>query len=96
MANNEIAPRVGVSANSVRKWRIRFDEKGLADFGKIAPGRGRKSSLEPGTVEAVVHDTLHASPDDASTHWTTRSMAARHGVGKDSVARIWGDHNLRP
>ena len=96
VANYEIARRVGVSANSVRKWRSRFEEKGLADFGKIAPGRGRKSALEPGTVEAVVHDTLHASPEDGSTHWTTRSMAARHGVGKDTVARIWRDHNLRP
>ena len=95
-ANNEIARRVGVSANSVRKWRTRFDEKGLAEFGRIAPGRGRKSWLEPGTVEAVVHDTLHASPDDGSTHWTTRAMAARHGIGKDTVARIWRDHNLRP
>ncbi len=96
VANNEIARRVGVSANSVRKWRTRFDEKGLADFGRIAPGRGRKSWLEPGTVEAVVHDTLHAKPDDGSTHWTTRAMAARHGIGKDTVARIWRDHNLRP
>jgi transposase len=95
-ANNEIARRVGVSANSVRKWRRRFDEKGLADFGRIAPGRGRKSWLEPGTVEAVVHDTLHATPDDGSTHWTTRAMATRHGIGKDTVARIWRDHNLRP
>jgi transposase len=96
VANNEIARRVGVSSNSVRKWRSRFEEKGLADFGLIAPGRGRKSWLEPGTVEAVVHDTLHANPDDGSTHWTTRAMAARHGVGKDTVARIWRDHNLRP
>ena len=96
VANYEIARRVGVSANSVRTWRARFAEKGLADFGRIAPGRGRKSWLEPGTVEAVVHDTLHATPDDGSTHWTTRSMAARHGIGKDTVARIWRDHNLRP
>src|SRR5919206_1770802 len=96
VANSEIARRVGVSANSVRAWRARFAEKGLADFGKIAPGRGRRPWLEPGTVEAVVHDPLHATPDDGSTHWTTRSMAARHGIGKDSVARIWRDHNLRP
>ena len=96
VANNEIARRVGVTANSVRKWRIRFEEKGLVDFGRITPGRGRKPWLEPGTVEAVVHDTLHASPDDGSTHWTTRAMAARHGIGKDTVARIWRDHNLRP
>ena len=25
-----------------------------------------------------------------------RSMAARHGIGKDTVARIWRDHNLQP
>jgi transposase len=96
VANYEIARRVGVSANSVRTWRARFAEQGLADFGRIAPGRGRKPWLEPRTVEAVVNDTLHTTPDDGSTHWTTRSMAARHGIGKDSVARIWRDNNLRP
>ena len=96
VANNEIARRVGVSANSVRSWRARFAEKGLADFGRIAPGRGRKSWVPAGTVAAVVHDTLHATPEDGSTHWTTRTMAARHRVGKDTVARIWRDHNLKP
>ncbi|MDP9021030.1 MAG: IS630 family transposase, partial [Actinomycetota bacterium] len=96
VANNEIARRVGVSANSVRTWRARFAEVGLEDFDKIAPGRGRKPWLAEGTVAAVLDDTLHAAPDDGSTHWTTRLMAARHGIGKDSVARIWRDHNLRP
>jgi hypothetical protein len=50
--------------------------------------------LPPGTVAAVVADTLHNKPDDGSTHWTTRLMAQRHGIGKDSVARIWRDHGL--
>ncbi len=95
-ANNEIARRVGVSANSVRTWRARFGTEGVKDFGDIAPGRGRKSWLPAGTVAAVVADTLHVRPDDGSTHWTTRLMAARHGIGKDSVARIWRDHNLKP
>jgi transposase len=85
-----------VSANSVRTWRTRFAEEGVDGLGKIAPGRGRKSWLPEGTVTAVVADTLHATPDDGSTHWTTRLMAARHGIGKDSVARIWRDHNLKP
>ena len=48
VANSEIGRRVGVSANSVRTWRARFAEKGLANFGKIARGRGRRSWLEPG------------------------------------------------
>ncbi len=25
-----------------------------------------------------------------------RTLAERHGIGKDTVARIWRDHNLRP
>jgi transposase len=96
VANNQIARRVGVSANSIRAWRERFDEAGLEGLGKIAPGRGRRSWLPEGTVAAVVADTLHASPDDGSTHWTTRLMAKRHGIGKDTAARIWQDHNLKP
>ena len=44
----------------------------------------------------VVRITLTELPDDGSTHWTTRTMAERVGIGKDSVARIWRDHNLKP
>jgi transposase len=43
-----------------------------------------------------VFDTLHVRPDDGSTHWSTRTMAQRHGVGKDTVARVWRDRNLKP
>ena len=96
VGNNEIARRCGVMPNAVRRWRARFAEAGVEGVGVIAAGRGRSSWLPDGTVEAVVHDTLHATPDDGSTHWTTRLMAARHGIGKDSVARIWRDHRLKP
>lgn len=96
VANEEIARRCSTTSDTVRRWRKRFEESGVGGVGKIAPGRGRKSWLREGTVEAVVHDTLHAKPDDGSTHWTTRSMAERHGIGKDSVARIWRDHGLKP
>ena len=96
VANEEIARRCSTAPDTVRRWRRRFAEKGVGGVGKIAPGRGRKSWLPDGTVAAVVHDTLHAKPDDGSTHWTTRLMAARHGIGKDTVARIWRDHGLKP
>jgi transposase len=96
VATNEVARQVGTTAASVLSWRRRFVEQGVDGVGRIAPGRGRKSWLPEGTVAAVVHDTLHARPDDGSTHWTTRLMAARHGIGKDSVARIWRDHGLKP
>lgn len=94
--NEEIARQCATTPNTVRRWRARFAELGVEGVGVIAPGRGRTSWLADGTVEAVVNDTLHAKPDDGSTHWTTRLMAARHGIGKDTVARIWRDHKLKP
>jgi len=96
VANEEIARRCGTTPDAVRRWRRRFVEQGVDGVGRIAPGRGRSSWLAEGTVAAVVADTLHAKPDDGSTHWTTRLMAARHGIGKDTVARIWRDHELKP
>ena len=44
----------------------------------------------------VVRVTREEVPPDGSTHWTTRLLAKRFGIGKDSVARIWRDHNLKP
>ena len=96
VANEEIARRCGVDSDAVRRWRRRFVEQGPAGVGVIAKGRGRKPSLPEGTVAEVLRLTLQERPADGSTHWTTRSLAARVGVGKDTVARIWSDHNLKP
>jgi transposase len=96
VANEEIARRSGVDSDTVRRWRKRFADKGTAGVGVIAKGRGRKSWLPAGTVEEVLRLTCTEPPADGSTHWTTRSLAARVGIGKDAVARIWADHNLKP
>jgi len=96
VATNEVARRCGTTDTSVRAWRRQFVVLGVGGVGKIAAGRGRKSWMPEGTVAAVVFDTQNNKPDDGSTHWTTRLMARRHGIGKDSVARIWRDHGLKP
>jgi transposase len=96
VANEEIARRAGVDSDAVRRWRRRFAERGVAGVGVIAKGRGRKSWLPPGTVEEVLRLTREERPADGSTHWSTRSMAAWVGIGKDSVAKIWADHQLKP
>ena len=81
VANQEIARRCGVDSDAVRRWRARFVEKGVAGVGVIATGRGRKPSLPPGTVAEVLRLTHKERPADGSTHWSTRSMAARVGIG---------------
>jgi hypothetical protein len=47
-------------------------------------------------VAETVRITQHELPADGSTHWTTRTLGKRLGIGKDSVARIWKDHDLKP
>ena len=96
IANDEIGRRCGVDSDAVRRWRSRFITEGINGVGKIAKGRGRKPSLPAGTVAEVLRLTHQELPADGSTHWSTRTMAARVGIGKDSVAKIWSDHNLKP
>ena len=96
LANQEIARRCEVDSDAVRRWRAKFADKGVEGVGVIAKGRGRKSSLPPGAVAEVLRLTHKERPADGSTHWSTRTMAARVGIGKDAVAKIWADHNLKP
>ena len=90
------ARALGSHQDTVRRWRDRFIESGAAGVGVVAPGRGRKPQIPAATVEAIVDDTLRSVPEDGSAAWSTRSLAARHGVGKDTVARIWRSRGLRP
>jgi len=95
-ANEVIARECSTTSDTVRRWRAKFEAGGVAAVGSIAPGRGRKPGIGQEVIDAIVSDTLHTVPDDESTQWSTRTLAARHGVGKDTVARIWRARKLRP
>jgi transposase len=94
--NEEIARASGVDSDAVRRWRRRFEQKGVDGVGVIAKGRGRRSWLPEGTVAEIVRVTQQELPPDGATQWSTRSLADRVGVGKDTVARVWRDHELKP
>src|SRR5712692_5628874 len=96
VATVEVARRLGVSPDRVRRWRGRFGSEGIAGIGRIAPGRGRKPSLPEGKVAEIVRTTLEERPDDGATHWSTRSLAEAVGVSRETVRRVWRDHGLRP
>ncbi|MDE0499219.1 MAG: IS630 family transposase [Acidimicrobiaceae bacterium] len=91
-----VARELGAHQDTVRRWRDRFGEGGVAGLGTVAPGRGRKPSVPAEVTEAIVADTLAAEPPDGAACWSTRQMAARHGVGKDFVAGVWRERGLRP
>jgi AcrR family transcriptional regulator/transposase-like protein len=94
VTNTEIAQRLGISMPTVGKWRTRFLEHRLAGLADEArPGRPPSIPLE--RVEQVLTATLESTPPNA-THWSRASMAARSGVSKSTIGRIWRRFDLKP
>ena len=95
IANTRIGRDLGVSPATVSKWRERFADNGLKGIGVVRPGRGRKASIPPDKVQAIVHATLHETPE-GETHWSCRTMAKAQGVSPATVQRIWSARELKP
>jgi transposase/DNA-binding CsgD family transcriptional regulator len=92
--NVAIADQLGVNRTTVAKWRHRFvvDRlEGLVD----APRPGGVRQIGDDVVEAIVVQTLESAPKGA-THWSTRSLAERHGISRQSVSQIWRAFGLKP
>lgn len=90
----EVAGEMGVSRNTVSKWRSRFVEdrlEGLSD--EPRPGRPRLITDEQ--VDAVIAKTLEETPGQ-DTHWSTRSMASATGMSQSAISRIWRAFGLKP
>lgn len=92
--STHVTAEVGVSAMTVRKWRSRFIEYGLAGLAD-EPRPGRPPSILLDQVQRVVELTLEQLPADA-THWSRASMAERTGLSRSTVGRIWRRFDLKP
>ncbi|MEU1502212.1 IS630 family transposase [Streptomyces sp. NPDC005732] len=92
--NKQVAAELGVREQSVSRWRARFVERrleGLAD----EPRPGRPPSILLDQVEDVIVATLESTPGQ-DTHWSRASMAARTGLSKSTIGRIWKRFDLKP
>src|SRR3954468_1795824 len=93
-AHGEIAAKLGCHPTTVGKWRHRFvvdRVDGLVD----APRPGAARTIGDDVIEAIVVETLETAPPDA-THWSTRGLAARHGISHTTVREIWRAFGLKP
>ena len=90
----EIAGALGCSTSYVLRWTNRFRQTRLS--GLVAQHRGRKARANAAALEAKVLEWTRRGPDDGSTHWSSRRLARKLGIGHMSVARIWRRHGLQP
>jgi len=92
--NRTVAGKLGITQQTVGKWRRRFAERhldGLLD----EPRPGAPRQVSDAQIERVVRMTLESTPPDA-THWSTRAMARKSGLTQTMVSRIWRAFGLQP
>jgi transposase len=93
--DKQIAAALGITPEKAARWRNRFLDKGWAALQKDAPRPGRPRMIGEAQVKLVIDKTTQEKPE-ASTHWSTRTMAAAVGLSGASVRRIWLAHGLKP
>jgi transposase len=94
LSNAQVAAKLHIAGATVGKWRERFRRRrleGLLD----EPRPGAPRTISDRQVEEVVTRTLESMPAD-STHWSTRSMAAKTDLSQTAIVRIWKAFGLQP
>ncbi len=94
VAGGRIAAELGVTSTTVSKWRIRFAAHRLEALSD-ARRSGRPRTVLDDKIEECVRLTLEETPADA-THWSTRLMAERVKLDRNTISRIWRTFGLRP
>ena len=92
--NQVVARKLGVTPQTVCKWRARFIAQRL-DGLHDEPRPGVPRSIDDAKVEAVIVATLETMPQ-GTTHWSSRGMARSSGISTSSVQRIWRAFGLQP
>ena len=74
----DVANELGLSNQTVCKWRGRFLRERLVSLGDAARS-GAPRSIQDEKIQAVVDATLHKKAKHA-THWSSRLMAKELGL----------------
>jgi len=94
VAPSVIGKQLGVSQPTIRKWRARYVDEGLAGL-RNEPRPGRPRSLDDQRVADLLNRALRTRPAK-QTHWSVRSFAAEAGISKDMAHRLFRTAGLQP
>lgn len=95
VANHAIAQQTGLSRPTVLATRAAFVEQGTA--GICAPQRRKRPRrvLTSELEQRILDTTLKTRPAEA-THWSARVLAAKLGVSRMMVQRVWQRFDVQP
>lgn len=90
----EIARRLGLTVPQVSRIRKRFAESGVDGLAD-QPKAGRGNNVPEAIVRRVVAMVMSPPPAGFS-HWSTRQLARRIGLGRTAVHEILRANDLKP
>jgi len=93
-SNTEIVRATKLSGHTVGRWRQRFLSKRLRGLSEL-PRSGAPRQITDAKIQELIALTLESKPKEA-THWSTRKLAERCGVSRQSISRIWRAFGLQP
>lgn len=82
------------TAPTISRWKSRFVAYGLDGLDTAHPGQ--KPSVLTARLRARILAATRKPPQDGSTHWSCRKLAATLGLTKDAVHRVWQEAGLKP
>ena len=89
-----LAVELGVAIMTVKLWRRRYAEAGLAGLSD-APRPGHPPTYTREDRDRLVALTM-GPPPEGQTHWSVRAMARRTGMSPSTVHRIWRELGYKP
>jgi len=89
-----IAADLGVAIMTVKLWRRRYAESGLAGLADERRS-GRPPTYSRAERDRVIALTLEPPPEGV-THWSVRGLANRLEMSETTVWRVWQSANLKP
>src|SRR5664280_1930352 len=89
-----IAAELGVAIMTVKLWRRRYAESGLAGLADERRS-GRPPTHSRAERDRVIALTLEPPPEGV-THWSVRRLARGLEMSETTVWRVWQSANLKP
>ena len=95
VSNYSIAQRTGLSRPTILAARVAFTERGIEGIRKSKPRKRSRRALTLEVEQKILDTTLKTRPANA-THWSVRVLAAKLGVSRMMVQRVWQHYDIQP
>jgi transposase len=95
LSNYSIAQQTGLSRPTILTVRAAFAKRGIDAIRERQERKRSGRALTPELEQRILDTTLKTRPADA-THWSVRVLAAKLGVSRMMVQRVWQRFDIQP